>query len=583
MIGRTISHYEIVEQIGDGGMGSVYKALDTKLQVHRALKFIHPHLVSDTDFKQRFIQEAQAASALDHPAICTIHEVDETEAGRPFICMSYYDGETLAERLKEGPLPPREVFRVGYAVAAGLGCAHQNRVVHRDIKPANVMLTAEGFVRILDFGLAKLTDAAGLTRTGQTLGTVRYMAPEQTAGGPADHRSDIWALGLHHLRDGHRPIPLPGGVGPSDPLRRRQHRPRAGPSGERGSPRGPLRGHRALSRQGSRPALPVVCRTGRRPGGRGGRAGGEAPWEKATALLISHGGSTVGPAPSRPWVRIMGTAALVMTLAAGLVWWTSRPPPVYTTEVRLAVMPLENQAHFDRGLVVDGMSDVVYRMFDRLARRHDSMWVVPNRLVRYAELGEDSQAKDSFGVNRIVTGGLQRFQGGEALLLVLRDAATLEQLQSARIPFDPESSAFADSLPGGLVALMEVAYGQGTDLRGVLPQEGAAVAAYLKGLGALQRGNAADAAVMFATVTDDDQEFAAGWDGQGWAQWQEYLRTGEGTFLRAAVEYLEKALMADPEDWWPRFHLGEVLRRTGDMDDALAVFREADRIDPGTR
>jgi serine/threonine protein kinase len=144
MIGRTISHYDILEQIGDGGMGTVYKALDTKLKVHRALKFIHPHLVTDENFKHRFVQEAQAASSLDHPNICGIHQVDETHSGRPFICMTYYDGVTLSERLKQAPLPAREVFQMGLSIAQGLMCAHQNGIVHRDIKPSNIMITNDG-------------------------------------------------------------------------------------------------------------------------------------------------------------------------------------------------------------------------------------------------------------------------------------------------------------------------------------------------------------------------------------------------------------------------------------------------------
>ncbi len=196
MIGQTVSHYRVVDLLGAGGMGVVYKAEDARLRRAVALKFLPPELTLDVDAKQRLIHEAQAASALDHPNICTIYEIDETSDGRLFVAMAYYPGETLKQRLARGPLSIDEALSILRHIAGGVAAAHDAGIVHRDIKPANVMLTTSGEVKLVDFGLAKLPGRTMLTRTGTTVGTIAYMAPEQVAGLEADARTDVWALGI---------------------------------------------------------------------------------------------------------------------------------------------------------------------------------------------------------------------------------------------------------------------------------------------------------------------------------------------------------------------------------------------------
>jgi serine/threonine protein kinase/tetratricopeptide (TPR) repeat protein len=208
MIGKTISHYKILEELGRGGMGVVYKAEDTKLGRSVALKFLPPDLTRDPEAKERFVHEAQAASSLDHPNICNIHEIDETEDGRIFICMACYEGESLKERIARGPLEATEATGIVYQIAAGLARAHESGIVHRDIKPANIIVTERGEAKIVDFGLAKLAGGSKLTRVGTTLGTVAYMSPEQAKGEEVDHRTDIWSLGvvLYEMLTGHVPF-----------------------------------------------------------------------------------------------------------------------------------------------------------------------------------------------------------------------------------------------------------------------------------------------------------------------------------------------------------------------------------------
>ena len=195
MIGQTISHYRITRQLGAGGMGVVYEARDLKLDRTVALKFLPPELTDDPEAKARFVHEAKAASTLDHPNVCSIYEIDETDKGQLFIVMACYEGETLKERISRGPLPLGDALGIAQDISAGLAKAHEREIVHRDIKPANIFITKDGLVKILDFGLAKLPKVTKVTRTGSILGTVAYMSPEQARGENTDHRTDLWCLG----------------------------------------------------------------------------------------------------------------------------------------------------------------------------------------------------------------------------------------------------------------------------------------------------------------------------------------------------------------------------------------------------
>jgi serine/threonine protein kinase len=196
MIGLTISHYKILEKLGGGGMGVVYKAEDTKLDRMVALKFLPPMLTGDPEAKKRFIQEAKAASALQHHNVATIHEIDETDDGQMFICMDFYAGEALNKKIGKSPVEIEEAINIAIQIARGLDKAHKKGIVHRDIKPGNIMLTEDGVVKIVDFGLAKLAGQTKLTKEGSTLGTAAYMSPEQARGDEVDHRTDIWSLGV---------------------------------------------------------------------------------------------------------------------------------------------------------------------------------------------------------------------------------------------------------------------------------------------------------------------------------------------------------------------------------------------------
>ena len=220
--GTRLGPYEILEPLGAGGMGEVYRARDTRLDRTVAIKVLPAELAADPQLKARFEREARAISALAHPNICTLHDIGEQD-GRTFLVMEHLVGQTLAERLKKGPLPLDKALEVATQVADALSAAHKQGIVHRDLKPGNVMLTKTG-ARLLDFGLARLTghgaqpavesltsaptEPEPLTGRGTVMGTLPYMAPEQVEGKPADARTDLWALGaiLYEMLSGERPF-----------------------------------------------------------------------------------------------------------------------------------------------------------------------------------------------------------------------------------------------------------------------------------------------------------------------------------------------------------------------------------------
>ena len=206
--GAQLGPYAITGEVGRGGMGIVYRAEDPRLKRQVAIKLLPPDLTRDATAKQRFLQEAQAASALDHPNVCAIHDVGETDDGELYLVMAFYEGETLKDRIARGPLPVDEAVDIATQVGQGLAEAHAASIWHRDVKPANLLITRSGVVKILDFGLAKLAGSEGVTQTGTTVGTVLYMSPSQARGEEVDHRTDIWSLGvvLYEMLTGQPPF-----------------------------------------------------------------------------------------------------------------------------------------------------------------------------------------------------------------------------------------------------------------------------------------------------------------------------------------------------------------------------------------
>jgi serine/threonine protein kinase/tetratricopeptide (TPR) repeat protein len=353
--GSSVAHYRILEQIGSGGMGVVFRAEDTRLLRTVALKFLPPPLTSDPVAKERFLKEAQAASALDHPNISTVYEFGESAEGQLFLAMACYNGETLKSKIERGPLPVGEAVLLASQVAAGLSQAHSRGIVHRDIKPSNLMVTAGGIVKILDFGIAKLAGREGLTREGLIIGTLDYMSPEQASGREIDPRTDIWSLGvvLYTMLTGYPPFRGENDRLLVDAILHRQPEPLKSLR-----PEVPARLERLVERM-------LAKDPDERP---------QTMDEVCTGLDVSSSLSEISmqrftPRPVAPW-RYWAIGAAIVALVAGLAAFTLRPvaghgelPRVSTVaqaRPSVAVLPFENLSRdAAQDYLADGLTEAL--------------------------------------------------------------------------------------------------------------------------------------------------------------------------------------------------------------------------------
>lgn len=578
MIGKTVSHYRILEQIGAGGMGVVYKAEDTRLSRIVALKFLPRELISDERFKRRFIREARAAASLDqHPNICHIHEVDETPDGRLFISMAYYDGTSLQKRLERGPLSVREAFGVVLDVADGLSLAHSKGIIHRDLKPSNVMITSDGYVKIVDFGLAKIVGASKLTRSGTIPGTIAYMAPEQVKSGEVDAQTDIWSLGVLAYETLTGKLPFRGKIDEAMVYSILSEDP---------PPIG------ALRTEVPEQFVAIVNKClAKDP---------EARYKSATEVVedltrmaeelawISTPGGYKRSTRINVWLRpkrrrnvLLGVCAgVVLAVTAVVAFW----PKGDTTELRVAAFPFRNLAkvEFDDALVA-GLFEKSVGALELISNDHPSMWVVPFDRIVYAGVPTLVDVKDAFGVNRVITGAVQRFGDGYRLSIELLDAETVRRL--AEFPVDFDTDGFA-SLPGRvgetLAEMMGVELSDRVTLsiRRDSAAENEVYRDYLEGLGYLQmrdRPGMLDQAVSsLSTASAFPPAVAA----LAQAYSYEYDRSGDLAVYQAAMAACSTALAADTVSVAVNLAAGRIFEWASETADAKRAYQRIIEVDP---
>ena len=447
--GERVANYQILGKLGAGGMGVVYKALDLKLQRTVALKFLPPELNASEKDKQRFLREAQTASSLDHTHIGVIHGIEETADGRSFIVMAYYDGESLAQKIRGGPLPFRDAVDMAIQIGEGLAEAHAHHIVHRDVKPSNVMITAQGTAKIVDFGLARIVMTPTMTQTGGTTGTVGYMSPEQVLGRGVDQRTDIWAFGviLAEMLLGQSPFhrdSMPSVIvailnepshaldGVPVELQRIVYRALAKDVANRYQTCAEILAElRAIRSRLPEPAAsldPSAATRSVRP----------ADFQK----YVEHASNSAwGPAPRKrsalQWVLV--AAAVLVVAAAGLSFVPSirerfAGSIAASSQKHIAVLPFDNIGNNPANeALAEGLVESLTGKLSNLDVGQQSLWVVPESEVRRRKVNDPEGALREFGATMVVKGSIQRDGQDVHLTVNLIDTKNMRQIGSASI------------------------------------------------------------------------------------------------------------------------------------------------------
>jgi serine/threonine-protein kinase len=584
-IGQSVSHYRILERLGGGGMGIVYKAEDTRLKRLVALKFLSPALTSESDARQRFETEAQAASSIDHPHVCTIHEINETADGQVYICMAYCQGETLRQRIAGGSLTVEDAVVIAVQIAEGLAAAHRRGVIHRDVKPANVILAGGETVKLVDFGLALLADRSRISRHGLMVGTVGYMAPEQARGEPVDHRADLWSLGvvLYEMLAGRLPF-----SGPSDtPVLHAIETARVPPVQEL-RPEVPA----ALSA-----VIERCLEKDPRRRFQGAEQVAEALRRVRRELRLSSASTLTGLPAVRTRRRVgrflAAAGAVLALLAVAAILPSSRGLRSWLTErgggpAHIAVLPLTNVGA-DPGTLpfCDGIAEIVASKLTSMGGHSREMWVVPLAELRQRGVASPSDARRVFGVNLSLTGSVQRIGDRVVLTLNLVDTGSLRQVRSRVL--DRRLDRLA-SLEGDLVEALAAMFDVGLSppVRTALAASGtevsAAYQAYVEGLGALEapRGtpDPARAAALLRRAVELDPAFAPAHAALAEALLVGFGNTRDPALVTEAATHVARVAAMAPDSALALVATGRLAIAHGDHEAAAAAFSRALALEP---
>jgi tetratricopeptide (TPR) repeat protein len=578
--GVRLGAYEIVSPLGTGGMGEVYRARDTRLGRTVAIKILGSRVAADETARLRLIREAKVISSIDHPNICTLYDVGQQE-GIDYLVMQYLEGETLAERLRQGPVPIDDAIRFATEIASALAAAHEHGIVHRDLKPGNVMLTATG-AKLLDFGLAVArstyseaptalesdhSSQSSLTQPGLVLGTLPYMAPEQLESRPADHRSDIFSFGavFYEMLTGRRAFMPTAGAGLLTQILGTM------------PPRPSIVNRRAPA---SFDGVVLRC-LAKAPGDR---------WQSAREVLAAIDDVAQTSVDRR---RFLAIATVIALIVAGIASWAglrgSRPPsatvPTNGAHVVLAVLPFEvDSADAAERAYWAGLSQAVATKLQNLSASHN-LYVASAEAVRAVRSPGD--ARGDVGATRVVRGHAAAPGGTWKLPLQLVDTRTSATLRTTTVPIDRgDPAASQDAVLEAILTLLDVRLTAGERARLVASRTTAgAYDFYLQGLGYLREYDKPENIDIALTVFDQalklDPDHAPAHAGIGQAYLLKYTDTRDPTLVASARTACERALGLDENDATPHLCLGQVESVTGRYEKAVEEFEHALERDPG--
>ncbi len=594
LIGKTILHYQIVDKLGEGGMATVYQAVDLKIDRRVALKFTSASLLASEDARERFRNEARATARLNHPNIATLYDVEEFE-GEPFLVLEYLPGGTLQDfmqrhRAGDQKVQVDQVVAIAFGISEGLAHAHRNGIVHRDIKPANILFSADGLPKITDFGISKFREAADLTKTGRVMGSAGYMSPEQAQGLDVDSRADIFSFGavLFEMLTGEKPFQADSvptllyKIVHEQPPQARALRPEV-PEALNALVRKCLE-----KKRDDRPQRTVEI--------------GDALNGIRRTIESMDGSDSTTRTMAISWVAARGlftrrafwlwmllpVILLAMLLKPAILerpieWWRARAFP---GEKKLAVLSFTNfGTNPTTQAFCDGLMETLTSMLTQLEDFHGSLWVVPASEVR--SIKSPAEARREFGANLAITGSLHRSGDQVRVTVNLVDASRGRNLASRVIDAQMEDlTNLENGVLGQVADMLEVELQPRA--RNLLRVSNTKVAGaydyYLQGRGYLYRfdrpENSDNAVAAFEKALEKDSHYALAYAGLGEAYLAKYSLNKDGQWLERAMTSGQQAIALNSYLAGPHVTMGIIFRITGRYEQAIEEFKTALNLDP---
>ena len=587
MIGQTILQYKILEKLGEGGMGVVYKAHDSRLDRDVAMKFLSSELSNSPSEQERFVLEARAASSLNHPSISTVHDIGTHDSHLYFV-MELVEGTTLLEIA--GTIDENSCLRIIRQVAEGLGAAHSKQIIHRDIKSSNIMFTPDGRVKIMDFGLAKVTGRSDLTTIGSTVGTMAYLSPEQARGEHVDQRADIYSLGvvLFELLTNEQPFTAQYNTAMLyQILNEEAPAPSSRKQNISSSVDAIVKRCLAKTADNRYESVGELC-TDIDAILSGGIVSASREFNFKTFLWKSVSRQWMVPALS---ILFIGLLVIIfvptdfrdrLALSFGF-----KAVPV---EKHLAVLPITNIGNdVDLQVLCDGLTETMTSQLTQLEHFHGSLWVVPAKEVRHADIKSAEGARKSFGVTLVVDGSMQMIGDGYRLTINLIDPVLVRQISSASIDFPRDRLASLQN--ESVLKIIEMLHLElYPEIKDVLQTGGTSVPAafefYLRGRGQLLRyeneENIDNAVISFRQAIRKDSMYALAHAALGEAFWRKYEASKDTRLVNDAVVECKKAQSLDANLSSVNITLGMVYTGTGKLDEGIRLFEAALQNNPSS-